>query len=214
MNPTTTLYFVRHGQTDFNRRRIVQGRGVDAPLNATGQAQARALARRFGGVRLDAVYTSSMCRAIETASHVIEERPGLPTHRLEDLDEMAWGIYEGRSPTPEIQEVFATFRARWASGCFDACVEGGESILDVQRRALRAVRHIVGREAGGCVLVVTHGRLLRVLLCSILEGYSLDEMQKMPHLNTAVNRITYRNDVFTADRLNCVMHLEELDYSL
>lgn len=213
MDHITTLYLVRHGETDYNRRRIVQGRGIDASLNPTGRSQAHALARRFANVSFDAVYTSSMRRAIETASFVLEDRPKIPLRSLDDLDEMAWGVYEGQPATPDVQQVFEEYRMAWANGCFDQCVEGGESIYDVQRRGLRAFKTIMDQHAGDTVFIVSHGRFLRVLLSSVLDGYSLEHMQQFGHTNTGVNRITCRDGVFTADLLNCIIHLEAIEQS-
>jgi len=96
--PATTLYFVRHGETDYNRNSIVQGRGVDAPLNERGRRQAEALARRFAAVPLDAIYASPLRRALETAEAVRRYHPDVPFFQVVDLEEMDWGELEG-NPT-------------------------------------------------------------------------------------------------------------------
>lgn len=202
----TTLYLVRHGQTDYNRRRIVQGRGIDAPLDATGQQQADAVARRFEGVPLDAVYSSSLTRAVQTAERVAAPH-GLPVHRDADLDEMAWGALEGAHPSPELTATFAQFYDRWAEGRFEDRVEGGESILDVQRRGVAGVERIVARHAEERVLVVTHGRFLRVLLATLLDEYRLEQMQTLHHANTGVNHLEVIEGTFAAQVLNCTTHL-------
>jgi broad specificity phosphatase PhoE len=107
--------------------------------------------------------------------------------------------------------MFAEMYRQWEEGAFDYAVEGGESILDVQQRALRAIGEIVERHAGETVLVVTHGRLLRVLLASLLEEYGLHRMQDIQHANTAVNRVTWRDGRFEADLLNSTSHLESVE---
>lgn len=208
---STTLYFVRHGETDYNRRRIMQGRRIDAELNATGYAQAEALAQRFAEVPLEAVYSSTLKRAAATADAIAARHPDAPRHRLADLDEMSWGIYEGEPVTEVIEPVFKEMYAQWERGVFDHRVEDGESILDVQARALQAVDHIVAHHPGETVAVVTHGRFLRVLLASLLEAYGLKRMQEIQHANTAVNRITYRDGRFEADLLNCTAHLDHVE---
>lgn len=83
-----TLYLVRHGETDYNRRRIMQGRRIDAPLNETGRAQAEALAERFADAPLDAIYSSTLKRADATADAIAARHPAAERHRLADLDEM------------------------------------------------------------------------------------------------------------------------------
>lgn len=203
----TTLFFVRHGETDYNRQHRVQGRGIDAELNATGHAQAEALARRLAGEPFDAIYASTMRRAIQTAERVAQHRPPLPFYRLAGLDEMAWGILEGEADSSYVQHTFATMQAHWGRGEYDRRVEGGESILEVQHRALQALDHVMTHHAGGTVLVVAHGRLLRVLLASILDEYGLGRMQDVRHANTCVNELVHRGGRYEARRLNCTSHL-------
>lgn len=205
---TTTFYFVRHGETEYNRRGIVQGRGIDARLNATGRKQAVAVAHRLADVSFNAIYTSPLRRAVETMEAIAMMHADVPVYQVADLEEMAWGIYEGEPHTPRLQQVFAGYRARWRQGEFHLPVEGGESIRDVQVRAERAVATMLDRHAGQTVLVVTHGRFLRVLLSTVLEEYGLERMEEIEHTNTGVNTLCCREGCFEAVRLNCVAHLE------
>ena len=117
--PKTNLYFVRHGETEYNRKRIVQGRRIDSTLNATGRAQAAALAERFADVPLDVIYTSTLRRAVQTAEPFLAHHPDAPVHQLPDLEEMSWGIYEGEAASPRIQEIFARINADWRNGAFE-----------------------------------------------------------------------------------------------
>ena len=211
--PTTTLHFVRHGETEYNRQRIVQGSGIDAALNATGRAQARAVARRLAEVPLDAIYVSTLRRAIETAEEIAAAHGSVPVHQLGDLQEMAWGIYEGRPASPETNAAFADISARWRRGEFDYQIEGGESILDVQARGQRAVTHMLEQHPGETVLVVTHGRFLRVLLSTLLDEYGLERMHEIAHSNTAVNTLICRDGCFEAERINCTAHLDQVPSS-
>ena len=77
----THLFLVRHGETDYNRKGIVQGRGVDTPLNEKGLQQAQALARRMTDEAIDAVHSSPLTRALQTARCVAESCgvPRIPT---------------------------------------------------------------------------------------------------------------------------------------
>jgi probable phosphoglycerate mutase len=103
----------------------------------------------------------------------------------------------------------AAVKARWREGQYGSAIEKGESIRDVEARARRAMEHIVTREAGKTVLVVTHGRYLRVLLATVLDGYGLGDMHRLDHANTCVNRVLHADGQFRADLLNCTAHLEE-----
>jgi phosphoserine phosphatase len=205
---STTLYFVRHGETDYNRRGVIQGRKVNSDLNALGREQAEALGQRFRDTYLDVIYSSPLKRALDTAQTVRMHHPETELHLLEDLEEMSWGRYEGEEPGEVLDRFLATLFDRWSTGDFAYRVEEGESILDVQERALRALDYIVSREAGKSVLVVTHGRFIRVLLSSVLGEYGLDRMQDIKHSNTAVNHVTCRGGRYEAVLLNCTAHLE------
>ena len=205
----TLFYFVRHGETEYNRQHIVQGRGIDSVLNETGQAQAEALAERLATVSFDTIYASSLRRAQQTAKVLARPHSDISMKYLEDLDEMAWGVYEGAHPSPDRDEALDAIKRRWREGAFHEPIEGGESVLDVQRRALRAVNHILTQDAGRTVLVVTHGRFLRIVLASLLDEYGLARMHELPHSNTAVNRLVCREDAFEAELLNCTAHLDD-----
>lgn len=205
---TTLLYFVRHGETEYNRRSIVQGRGIDSHLNAHGRRQAEALANRLTEVPIDAIYASPMRRTRQTTAIVARPHNGVSIQYLSDLEEMAWGVYEGEPPSPERDRTLDAIKQRWRNGAFDEPIEGGESVHDVETRARRAVDRIMNERSGQTVLVVTHGRFLRIALASLLDGYGLQHMHKIPHSNTAVNRVVHRGECFTADLLNCTVHLE------
>jgi probable phosphoglycerate mutase len=206
----STLYFVRHGETEYNRRRIMQGRRIDCSLNDTGRVQAKALAARFADVPLDAIYSSNLARAVETAGYVAAHHPEIPRVRFPGLDEMSWGIYEGEAESERLQRMLDEMYAHWERGAYDVQVEEGESIYEVRDRALKAVESILEAQQGKTVLIVSHGRLLRVLLASVLGG-GLETMDDFHHANTCVNVITHRSGRFEASLLNCTAHLAGVD---
>lgn len=207
--PDTHLYLVRHGETEYNRKGVVQGGGIDSTLNETGVAQAEALAERLSTVSVDTVYASTMRRAKQTAAVLATPHEPVSKTYLRDLAEMDWGVFEGEPPSDERDEAMGAVKDRWRDGHYDHVIEEGESIRDVEIRAGRAMDHIVAREAGNTVVVVTHGRYLRVLLASALDGYGLGDMHQLDHANTCVNRVVYADGQFRADLLNCTAHLEE-----
>lgn len=204
----TTFYFVRHGETDYNRHCIMQGRRINSSLNALGRRQAEALADRFADIDLDAIYTSTLRRAIETADAIAERHPRVPRTCLPGLDEMSWGVYEGEPSSDRLSAMLEQMHDRWNAGDFAHRVEEGESIYDVQIRCTKALDRILNDHAGSTVMVVSHGRLLRVLLATILE-VGLPNMDEFKHANTCVNIITYSSAGFGASLLNCTAHLDE-----
>ncbi|WP_103026307.1 histidine phosphatase family protein [Salinibacter altiplanensis] len=203
----TSLYLVRHGETEYNRRGVMQGGGIDSTLNATGREQARALAHRFAPVDVDALYASTLRRAIQTADILAAEHESLSCTRLQDLREMDWGVFEGEPPSPERDASVDSLKSAWRNGDYDRAPEEGESIRDVQGRVRRALRHILAQEEGGAALVVTHGRYLRVLLATLLDEYGLEHMSQFGHSNTCVNHVVFDEGQTRAERLNCTAHL-------
>ena len=204
----TMLYLVRHGETDYNRDNVMQGGGIDSPLNATGRAQSEALADRLASVSFDVVYTSPMQRTEETADIVAGPHEPIPRRRLDALREMGWGVLEGQGPSEERDALLQSVKADWRNGNFDRAVDGGESIHDVAARAQNAIDHLMTHEMGNTVLVVTHGRYLRVFLSTLIDGADLYQMHTFGHSNTCVNRVVHRENTFEADLLNCTIHLD------
>lgn len=149
----TTILLVRHGETDWNRDRRVQGH-TDTPLNETGRAQARELAGALAAESFDAVYTSDLARAQDTAAlvaadHAVELVP------LVALRERHFGTWEGLTD----DEVLARFPdarpGHWGDG---------ETAEEMTERVLAALATIAAAHPGGTVLVVSHGGPLRAVL--------------------------------------------------
>ncbi len=149
----TEILFVRHGETDWNVERRVQGH-TDRPLTANGEAQARALAAELRDERLDAVYASDLVRARETARAVAAEH-GLEVEELPELREKHFGTWEGLLDT-EIRERFPdASTGPWGDS---------ETSEEVSERILAALHEIARRHPEGRVLVVSHGGPLRAVL--------------------------------------------------
>jgi 2,3-bisphosphoglycerate-dependent phosphoglycerate mutase len=152
----TTLLLVRHGETDWNFERRWQGH-ADPPLNETGRLQSRALAEALSGRQVDAVYTSDLERARETAG-IVAERLGLAVHVDARLREVDVGEWSGLT-TDEID-------ARYPEGVRRRAAGGtgwvrGESYEALGVRVREALLAIAAAHPGGEVLVVTHGGPVR-----------------------------------------------------
>ncbi len=159
---TTTILLVRHGETDWNLERRVQGHS-DRPLNDTGRRQAIELASALADEPVDAVYASDLVRAHETA-RILAERKGLGVTVIPELREKDFGTWEGLTDR-EILERFPEARSGpWGDG---------ETHDDMAGRVVEALRRIAESHPGGRVLVVAHGgplRAVRVRCRSASEG--------------------------------------------
>lgn len=171
----TTILLVRHGETDWNLERRVQGH-TDRPLNETGRAQAAALVEELTDEQIDAVYSSDLARALDTAQGVAAVH-GLEVQPLPGLREKNFGTWEGLTDT-EIRERFPqALVGPWGDA---------ETSEELAERVLAALRAIAADHPGGRVLVVTHGGALRAVLrhCEVEDG---------PVLNCHVARIAIGN---------------------
>ncbi len=160
---TTTLLLARHGQSDWNATRRWQG-FADRPLTARGREEARALADRLAGLALDAVYSSDLQRARDTAAAVARSQ-GLETVELPDLREVDVGSWEGLTGA-EAEARFPEGFRRWQNG--GTGWDDGEAYGEMSERVLEAVRAIARRHPGGCVLIVAHGGPIRALHAAAL----------------------------------------------
>lgn len=201
----TRLFVARHGETEYNRNGLLQGRGIDAPLNETGQSQARQLSRYLCNYEATSLISSSLTRAWQTGSFY-EEKTDLSLRKDRDLDEMDFGDFEGAS-MKEIARELEDIQSGWMGGNVSLRIPGGESPEEVFERADSAVRKYLNAPDSGTVVLFIHGRLIRVLLSEWL-GYGLKNMHKIEHTNCAVNHLRFINGLFEPVYLNKTDHLE------
>jgi broad specificity phosphatase PhoE len=148
----TTILLVRHGETDWNLERRVQGHS-DTPLNETGRRQAIELATALTDDPVDAVYSSDLVRAHETAT-ILAARKGLGVTVLTELRERNFGTWEGFTD----QEILRRFPEAQAGPWGD-----GETHEDMAGRVVEALQRIAHAHPDGRVLVVAHGGPLRAV---------------------------------------------------
>ncbi|MBE9598119.1 histidine phosphatase family protein [Pedobacter sp. MC2016-24] len=202
---TKELYIIRHGETDLNKQGIVQGRGINSDLNDTGRAQAAAFYLKYKDVPFDKVYTSALKRTHQTVKGFIDA--GLPWQQLSGLDELAWGVWEGKANNEAAITAFKGMMEQWEQGNYDAHFEGGESPNDViarQKQALEVIENAVDEQR---ILICMHGRAMRLFLC-LLTGKPLSEMTEFPHLNTTLYKVEQTADQFVITEFNNTDHLK------
>jgi probable phosphoglycerate mutase len=201
-----TLYIVRHGQTDFNKQGIIQGRGIDSSLNDEGRKQAGLFFKAYQSVHFDKIYVSSLKRTQQSVQRFIDL--GIPYEKLSGLDELGWGIYEGKPPTPETLSAFHQIARDWQDGKLDEKFESGESPNDVKERQLEALKVILSHPEESTVLICMHGRALRLLLCQ-LTNKPLSEMDSFPHQNLVLYKLSYDGEKFEIIDFNNAEHLKQ-----
>jgi probable phosphoglycerate mutase len=185
----TELLLVRHGETDWNRDQRFQGH-ADPPLNETGRAQARSVANDLAAERIDAIYTSDLARARETAE-LIAERAGVPFVLEPQLREVDVGEWQGLTQD-EIEERFPEGMRNWHERGHGW--ERGETYDQLAERVLEALERIVSRHPGGRVVVVGHGGTIRVTRAHVDESTVVEHRRALPPAsNCEVFRIGAEN---------------------
>lgn len=187
------LFIIRHGQTDYNKRGVVQGRGINSSINSIGQKQAAAFYEKYKGIPFDKIYTSNLIRTEQTVQAFIQD--GIPYEKLEGLDEISWGISEGKDLNDKMLVDFERIVAAWSNKELDIKIQEGESPNELQYRQKKAMDYIMSKPHEKTVLVCTHGRAMRSLLC-YLTNTCLSKMDDFEHSNTALYVLRHQEGIF------------------
>jgi broad specificity phosphatase PhoE len=204
-----SIYIIRHGETDYNRRGVVQGSGVDADLNDMGRAQAQAFFQAYQHVPFSKVYISTLKRTLQTAQSFIDL--GIPYERQAGLNEISWGVMEGKVPGNIDDIYYRDLTESWAAGNTARTTDGGESPEQVRDRQKPVIDLILSRPDENPVLITMHGRAMRILLTWLMNE-PLSQMDKYEHSNLCLYKLDYNYDTqrFTIELANNTAHLMSL----
>ncbi len=202
----TRVYFVRHGTTDWNKEEIFRGR-LDCKLNETGQAEARALAEYFRDIRLQAVYSSPLSRAMETAQAVAEAKAlqVVPHPEFIDID---FGEWQGL-PLKEVREKYSELYRLWQERPEAIHFPGGENLARVRARAWEGLQKVVREHPDKTALILSHRVVTKVLICTVL-GLDDSHFWNIKQDTTAVNCIEYNRGFFVTSLINDTCHLKSI----
>ncbi|MBM6947604.1 histidine phosphatase family protein [Mordavella massiliensis] len=205
------IYIVRHGQTDWNKARRIQGQ-VDIPLNEFGRHLARETARGLRDVRFDACFTSPLSRAKETAQIILAGRD-VPVIDEPRLEEMSFGVYEGKCCAGDNWELPENFHRFFDGPDRYEAPEGGESFGQVRDRTGAFLEELARRPeyADGQILLATHGAALAGLLCYIRRAPLADYWGVGVHKNCAVTEVEAKDGSFRILSENVVYYKDKVD---
>ena len=187
------LYFIRHGETDWNRERRMQGM-VDIPLNEKGRMLAEITAKQLSRIPFDLIISSPLCRAIETA-RIVTGHADIPLQVDERIRELSWGDWEGLTQTDLRQMGYKDGLNQFFSDPFlFPCPPGGESIQQLCQRGKQFFEEIAGDPAlqDKTILVSTHGAAMRGVLNHLYEDSGNFWQGKVP-ANCAVTILDVNN---------------------
>ena len=201
----TTFYLIRHGETDWNLHGRWQGH-TDIPLNADGRAQAHQLAARLhaDGVRFDAIYSSDLQRAWETATVVgaaLDLAP-LPLPALREINVGSWSGLTGA----EVQAHDGETYARYRSG-EDVARGGGERFLDLYTRVVAAVEQLAEQQPGRTLALFTHGGPVRALLLHAARDQAGLDVRHVHIGNTSISLLICDGNGWQLGPINDMAHL-------
>lgn len=204
MAEPTRILAIRHGRTAWNADGRIQGH-QDIALDALGRWQAQRLALALAEEDLQAIYSSDLQRARDTAAP-LQRQHGLELVIDAGLRERAFGEFEGHS-FAQIEQRWPEQAARWRRRDDTFEPRGGESLRDLRRRIVAAVDRLASRHRGQHIVLLTHGGALDVLYRHA-TGLSLQAPRSWQVDNAAINRLMHTDETLVLIGWADVGHLE------
>lgn len=186
----TRIVMVRHGETPYNVERKFQG-SADIPLNDRGRSQAKFTMAALSNTHIDAIYSSPLVRAVETAE-IIRSGRVLEVKRLGDLREMTVGDWEGFT-IDEINSRYPEEYATWQNHPDMFRLEGADTLESVRDRTVAAIKAIAKENAGKTVLVVSHICSLSTAMLTF-AGLPISKLWEHPVKNASINIIEFSDE--------------------
>ena len=195
------LYIIRHAETEYNRKGIIQGSEVDSDINDVGESQANSFYDYYKNINFDKIYVSDLKRTFQTIRRFTEK--GSSYEKLKEFNEISWGVNQGKS---DDLEDYARLIDTWLAGNLDNKFEEGESPNEMSVRLVKGFNKVLDDDHD-TVLLCIHGRALRILLSKIIDN-DLTKMDKYVHSNTGLYILEYKNDKYEILGSNLRDHLE------
>lgn len=201
----TEIILVRHGETEWNVEEIFRGR-IDIELNETGMKQAELLAEYLSHLKLEAIYSSPLKRALKTAE-IIAGYHKLGVEIAPGLIDFNYGEWQGL-PHQEVKDRYKELYARWINSPEKIKIPAGESLNDVRERALDVVNNVVARYKG-TIALISHRVVNKVLICALL-GLDNSYFWNIKQDTGAVTTFTYQNERFILTEHNNTSYLKPI----
>ena len=195
------LYIIRHAETEYNRKGIIQGSEVDSDINDVGESQANSFYEYYKDINFDKIYVSDLKRTFQTIRRFTEN--GSSYEKLKEFNEISWGVNQGKS---DDLEDYAGLIDTWLAGNLDNKFEEGESPNEMSVRLVKGFNKVLDDDHD-TVLLCIHGRALRILLSKIIDN-DLTKMDKYVHSNTGLYILEYKNGKYEILGSNLRNHLE------
>ncbi len=191
------ILLIRHGETAWNRERRMQGH-IDIPLNEEGRRQARALGAALAAERPDAIWSSDLQRARDTAQSVADAHD-MPVHLDAALRERCYGAFEGmtyQEIADRYPDAMRQWKAREPHARFPSGERDAETLHEFHQRCVEAATGIVRRYQAGKLVIVAHGGVLDCLYRAA-TGMALEAERNFGNANAAINRLRWNGSGFS-----------------
>lgn len=198
------LYFVRHGETDWNKYNKVQG-CVDTELNQTGIVQAKKVAERLKDEKIDAIFTSSLKRAYLTAQQIRVYHPNIEFVIKDEIREIGFGEWEGLT-VEELERNHAEQYRLWKLSPEKAIFPGEGNLNNVLKRVKVFLDNLLELDFKR-IVIVTHGGIIKLSVIYLLE-LSMDFYKKCWFGNASLSIIDIKEDKKVLTLLNDMSHLQ------
>ena len=195
------LIITRHGQTEENKAKILQGH-IPGVLSEKGKDQARKVAKRLESEKIDYIYASDLARAADTATEIAKSHPHTPLEFVKELRELNMGELQGKEKPIDMD------KERYKKGYFKK--HGGEEYEELTLRTKKFIETLTPRFYGKTVLLVAHNGTGQALI-SVLLGKGWEHIKEVGHLgNTSITIFEFDENKNSSMKLfNCTKHLEE-----
>ncbi len=198
------LFLVRHGESEWNKLKKVQGQ-KDIPLTEKGIEQAKLIGKRLINEGIEKIYTSDLKRAYDTA-RIIGKMLNIEVIPSKELREINFGIWEGLT-SDIIKSKFSKEHELWLKNPEMLKVEGAESILDLQLRAMNEINKIISDENIDNVLIVSHSATLKTIILGLLN-MDIGYFKNITLNNVSLSIIEFRQYNRVLTLLNDTNHLK------
>jgi broad specificity phosphatase PhoE len=203
------LILARHGETTWNVEKVFRGR-ADVSLDEVGIKQAELLGKYLSDWRLEAIYSSPVKRALDTAN-IVARYQKVPVRIAEGLIDFDFGEWQSLSEQ-EAKRLYPAIFNEWHNNPHKVEMPGGESMEDVRRRAVEVVNDVLSRHQGD-VLLVSHRVVIKVLICYLL-GLDNSHFWNIHQDVGGITILDYADGRFVLIRHNDTSHLRELQKSV
>jgi broad specificity phosphatase PhoE len=202
------LILVRHGETLWNVEKVFRGR-ADVSLDELGIRQAELLSKYLSNWRLEAIYSSPVKRALDTAN-IIARYQNVAVRIAEGLTDFDFGEWQSL-PEQEVMRLYPDLLNEWHSNPHKVRMPGGESLEDAKKRAVEVVNDVLSKHQGS-VALVSHRVVIKVLICYLL-GLDNSHFRNINQDVAGITIFDYADGRFVLTRHNDTSHLRELQKS-